>query len=432
MSRYRLDGIPERYLVREGDVLFRSRGERNTATALDHRLAEPALAVLPIVVLRPEARCDEPMFLGWAINQPPAQSHFDSTARGTGLRMVPKSSLDDLEIDVPDLATQRAIVEVDRLATEEQQLTSPPRQKYEDSSSSRLLVDLAKTSRPPADLKDDPMTDQLTQQQVNQTAWAACDTFRGVVDAGQYKDYILVMLFLKYISDLWNDHVETLPQAVSAATRPGSAAGWSASVSSCPRAPASTISTKRGTSQHRRAASTSRWSRSKTPTAPSSKACSATSTSTPRPTSAASRTATAGSRTCWRTSPSRRSTCARRASTEDIIGECYIYLISRFASDAGKKAGEFYTPAAVSRLLAKLAAPKPGDTICDPACGSGSLLIRAAEEVGVRELRPLRPGSERRDLGARAHEHVSPRQGRRPHRVVRHAQQPARWSRATI
>ena len=48
-----------------------------------------------------------------------------------------------------------------------------------------------------------------TQHQVNQTAWAACDTFRGVVDAGQYKDYILVMLFLKYISDLWDDHVET-------------------------------------------------------------------------------------------------------------------------------------------------------------------------------------------------------------------------------
>ena len=68
--------------------------------------------------------------------------------------------------------------------------------------------------------------------------------------------------------------------------------------------------------------------------------------------------------------------------TGDIIGECYIYLISRFASDAGKKAGEFYTPAAVSRLLAGLAAPQPGNTICDPACGSGSLLIRAAEQVG--------------------------------------------------
>ena len=53
------------------------------------------------------------------------------------------------------------------------------------------------------------MTDQITQQQINQTAWAACDTFRGAVDPAQYKDYILVMLFLKYISDLWNDHLET-------------------------------------------------------------------------------------------------------------------------------------------------------------------------------------------------------------------------------
>lgn len=58
-----------------------------------------------------------------------------------------------------------------------------------------------------------------------------------------------------------------------------------------------------------------------------------------------------------------------------------LYL-SRFASDAIKKAGEFYTPAAVSTLLAKLAAPKSGDIICDPACGSGSLLLRAAKEVG--------------------------------------------------
>ena len=52
------------------------------------------------------------------------------------------------------------------------------------------------------------MTDQLTQQQINQAAWAACDTFRGAVDPAQYKDYVLVMLFLKYISDLWNDHLE--------------------------------------------------------------------------------------------------------------------------------------------------------------------------------------------------------------------------------
>src|SRR5512135_1280744 len=46
----------------------------------------------------------------------------------------------------------------------------------------------------------------ISQDEINAVAWRACDTFRGVVDPAQYKDYILVMLFLKYISDLWADH----------------------------------------------------------------------------------------------------------------------------------------------------------------------------------------------------------------------------------
>jgi type I restriction enzyme M protein len=68
-------------------------------------------------------------------------------------------------------------------------------------------------------------------------------------------------------------------------------------------------------------------------------------------------------------------------NAEDIIGETYIYLISRFASDAGKKAGEFFTPRKISELLVRLADPQPGNRICDPACGSSTLLIRAAEYV---------------------------------------------------
>jgi type I restriction enzyme M protein len=66
----------------------------------------------------------------------------------------------------------------------------------------------------------------------------------------------------------------------------------------------------------------------------------------------------------------------------DVIGDVYEYLIGNFASDAGKKGGEFYTPAEVSRLLATIVAPKDGDRICDPCCGSGSLLIRAGRAVG--------------------------------------------------
>jgi type I restriction enzyme M protein len=71
-----------------------------------------------------------------------------------------------------------------------------------------------------------------------------------------------------------------------------------------------------------------------------------------------------------------------RIGRKDIIGNVYEYLIARFASDAGKKGGEFYTPAEVAILLAKLLRPRKGDRICDPACGSGSLLIRVAREVG--------------------------------------------------
>lgn len=65
----------------------------------------------------------------------------------------------------------------------------------------------------------------------------------------------------------------------------------------------------------------------------------------------------------------------------DLLGNAYMYLIERFGSDAGKKAGEFYTPKVVASLLAKLAMPKPGDRICDPTCGSGGLLLLAGEEV---------------------------------------------------
>jgi len=49
---------------------------------------------------------------------------------------------------------------------------------------------------------------KLTQDEINSLAWKACDTFRGVVDPSEYKNYILVFLFIKYISDVWKDKYE--------------------------------------------------------------------------------------------------------------------------------------------------------------------------------------------------------------------------------
>ncbi len=69
------------------------------------------------------------------------------------------------------------------------------------------------------------------------------------------------------------------------------------------------------------------------------------------------------------------------AADDDVIGNAYMYMIERFGSDAGKKAGEFFTVKSVATLLAKLAKPQPGWRICDPACGSGGLLLLAGAEV---------------------------------------------------
>ena len=225
------------------------------------------------------------------------------------------------------------------------------------------------------------MNEQTTQQQVNQTAWAACDTFRGVVDAGQYKDYILVMLFLKYISDLWDDHVEKyreqyredavrirrrlererfiLPEGASFNDlyRQRNEANIGELINQALEQIEDRNRAKlEGVFRNIDFNSESNLGRTR------------------------DRNRRLKNLLVDFASPALDLRPSR--VSEDVIGECYLYLISRFASDAGKKAGEFYTPASVSRLLAGLAAPKPGNTICDPACGSGSLLIRAANEVG--------------------------------------------------
>jgi type I restriction enzyme M protein len=66
---------------------------------------------------------------------------------------------------------------------------------------------------------------------------------------------------------------------------------------------------------------------------------------------------------------------------DDILGNAYMYMIERFGTEAGKKAGEFFSPRTLCKLVAKLAEPKSGDRICDPACGSGGLLLLAGAEI---------------------------------------------------
>jgi type I restriction enzyme M protein len=68
-------------------------------------------------------------------------------------------------------------------------------------------------------------------------------------------------------------------------------------------------------------------------------------------------------------------------SEPDMLGRAYEYLIEQFADDAGKKGGEFYTPTKVVQLLVELLAPKEGMRVCDPTCGSGGMLVQMAKYV---------------------------------------------------
>ena len=65
----------------------------------------------------------------------------------------------------------------------------------------------------------------------------------------------------------------------------------------------------------------------------------------------------------------------------DVMGDAYEYLLKKFADLSKKNAGEFYTPRSVVKLLVKILAPKPGDTVYDPACGTGGMLIEAIRQM---------------------------------------------------
>lgn len=70
----------------------------------------------------------------------------------------------------------------------------------------------------------------------------------------------------------------------------------------------------------------------------------------------------------------------------DVMGDAYEYLIKKFADLAKKNAGEFYTPRSIVKLMVMLLDPKPGNSVYDPACGTGGMLIEAIRHIGVKQL----------------------------------------------
>lgn len=72
----------------------------------------------------------------------------------------------------------------------------------------------------------------------------------------------------------------------------------------------------------------------------------------------------------------------------DMLGAAYEYLLREFAEASGKKAGEFFTPRHVVHLLVKILDPQPGESVVDPACGSGGMLVETAHELELKGLDP--------------------------------------------
>jgi type I restriction enzyme M protein len=230
------------------------------------------------------------------------------------------------------------------------------------------------------------MSKKITQKDINDAVWKACDTFRGSIDPSVYKDYVLTMLFIKYLSDVHDDKMETYLKKYNGDTERAKRA-----------------------MQHERFVVPEHShfkylynNRNETNIGELINIALVDLEEANREKLYSEDGAGIFQNIDFNSSklgePKDKNTRLKNLLLDfnkdaldlrpshldgvDIIGGAYMFLIENFASDAGKKAGEFFTPKEVSTLLAKLTKSKPGSRICDPTCGSAALLIKAGEEVG--------------------------------------------------
>ena len=223
------------------------------------------------------------------------------------------------------------------------------------------------------------MSEKVTQEQINSILWQAADTFRGKIDSSTYKDYILTMLFVKYLSDSYKEKVEEYTK----------------------RYDGNEQRIQRALSRERFVLDEEStfdylYSKRNDPEIGEiiNKALEKIENNNAGKLRGVFRNIDFNSEAILGKAKERNamlrslledfnklSLRPSQLADEDIVGNAYQYMIGLFASDAGKKGGEFFTPAEVSELLARLVKPKENDRIYDPACGSGSLLIKVAKQV---------------------------------------------------
>lgn len=228
------------------------------------------------------------------------------------------------------------------------------------------------------------MTKQVTQEDVNAVLWRAADTFRGKIDSSTYKDYILTMLFVKYVSDTYKENVEEYSKRYDGDVRRISRA----------------LSRERFILEEK-STFDYLYSKRNDPEIGQiiNKALERIEDENTGKLRGVFRNIDFNSEAILGRATERNAMLRSlledfneltlkpsQLGNGDVVGNAYQYMIGQFASDAGKKGGEFYTPAEVSEVLARLVKPEENDRIYDPTCGSGSLLLRAAQQVPSKKV----------------------------------------------
>jgi type I restriction enzyme M protein len=206
----------------------------------------------------------------------------------------------------------------------------------------------------------------IKKSELYSSLWASCDELRGGMDASQYKDYVLVMLFIKYISDKWSGQPYapiTIPEGASfkdmTLLKGRSDIGDQINKKIiAPLKEANNLSdmpdfddpVKLGEGKEKVDRLTNLIAIFEKPELDFSK---------------------------------------NRAEGDDILGDAYEYLMRHFATESGKSKGQFYTPAEVSRIMAMIigiheANSSANTTVYDPTCGSGSLLLRIGTAANTK------------------------------------------------
>ncbi len=218
-----------------------------------------------------------------------------------------------------------------------------------------------------------------TRNDIERVLWSACDSFRGKIDSSRYKDYILSMLFVKFLSDVSKEkRAHYLEQYDGDERRVERAM-------SRERFTMDADSTFDYLYEHR------------TDNEIGQKINVALSHIEERNSAKLRNVFRAidfNSQVDFGDVKAKNATLRNlledfhgldlrpsQLGSADIIGDAYEYMIANFASDAGKKGGEFFTPSQVSELVAQLVKPRENDRIYDPTCGSGGLLLKAYRKV---------------------------------------------------